>query len=194
MHFSLERKLLKTRKRFIFSLRSAGAGCLVVFVGALHTWFAQDLFTSKFELSTPSHPYSDSNFRVGWMLFLLGKIELLPPNCDLVTAFHLLIAVLNVLFVHIPKKRLRFNLSDVQSASERTADGRIDTVAVLAAVNHAIPDGVRPLMAKLNMLMIPVFKVMSTLTSMAGLHNRSDIRVSKFRMRDWRLLTRTLWR
>jgi len=117
-----------------------------------------DLFTSKFELSTPSHPYSDPNFRLGWLVFLLGKTELLPVHCDLVSSFHLLVCVLNTLLAHMPKRRLRFKFADKLIMPKQTEDGRVDTVASLAVICRAIPSEVEPLVKKLDALLQPVLE------------------------------------
>jgi len=117
-----------------------------------------DLFASRFELSTPSHPASDPNFRLGWLLFLLGRAELLPTYPDLVSCYHLLLAACNVLLVHMPRRRLRLKLTDPLTMCARTSDGRVDTLMSLALAANSIPSEVSALAAKLDALLIPTLK------------------------------------
>jgi hypothetical protein len=119
---------------------------------------SQDIFLSKFDISTPSHPASDPNFRLGWLAFLVGKAKLLSPHPNLLVCFHLLVAVFNFLTAHMPKRRLQLN-GDPSSMPSRKADGRIDTAASLAAMHSADPADVATLLAKLDELTEEILKV-----------------------------------
>ena len=92
-------------------------------------------------------------------MFLAAKAKLLPPNPDLIVCFNLLVAVFNVLVAHMPKRRLHLGASGPQAMTATADDGRIDTVASLAAMHHADPAQVATLVAKLDHLLQDILKV-----------------------------------
>ena len=98
-------------------------------------------------------------------MFLLAKTEMLPPQCDLVSTFHLLVCVLNVLLVHMPKRRLRFKFADKLMMPQQTQDGRVDTIASLATITQAVPSVLEPMVKKLDTVLLPIFEVGAHLSS-----------------------------
>jgi len=105
----------------------------------------QDMFASKFEIATPNHPNNDPNFRFGWLLYLVAKAKLLSGHPDLVTCFNLLVAVFNVLMVHMPARKRRVQLTDSLAMPVVADDCRVDTVASLATTTGAMPADVQAL-------------------------------------------------
>jgi hypothetical protein len=73
--------------------------------------------------------------RLAWLMFVVAKQRLLPPQPDLVSLFHLLLAVVAALRDHAPW------------AADAVGDGAAepaDTLAVLAAAHKASTEEVRP--------------------------------------------------
>ena len=70
--------------------------------------------------------------RLAWLLFLVTKQRLLPPHPDLVSLFHLLLAVVAALHDHAPWA----------PAVDAGAGAPADTLAALAAAHKASTDEV----------------------------------------------------
>lgn len=78
-------------------------------------WVAQDIFACYFETSVQSPgPQGCSVYKTAWLLFLYAKARLLPPFPDLVSAFNLLLCIMNLLLAHVPLQHHCFPPSDAQ--------------------------------------------------------------------------------
>ena len=62
------------------------------------------MFRRYFPLSLASPGLAPPTLQLCWMLFLVSKGRLLPPSPDLVSAFSLLVCVVNTLLVHVTPK------------------------------------------------------------------------------------------
>lgn len=149
----------------------------------------QDIYTAKFELSTPSNPSNDSNFRMGWVLFIMCKAVFLPVHADLVSCFHLLVAVLNFLVVHMPACNLRLKMDDPKDMPHKTSDGRVDTVQSLAANTNALASEVTWMVHRMDQLLVPILKAsLLCLLWPVGFHSLTMSRVMQ-RTREYASLS-----
>jgi len=78
-------------------------------------------------------------FLFGWCLFLVCKGKLLADPPDLVNAFHVLISVVNLLFVHVPShfRKISFKDPALLAKSEGIPNGAINTLSYICDLNNA---------------------------------------------------------
>ncbi|KAK9861918.1 hypothetical protein WJX84_011184 [Apatococcus fuscideae] len=137
----------------------------------------RDIFTCYFEPSAQNPgPRGWSVYKTAWLLFLYAKARLLPPFPDLVSAFNLLLCIINFLLAHIPLQHHCFLSSDTQRYPVRTASGVADTLQSLVSLYRASLVDALPLASALNALL------QSDLSSLQeqepGLEQPSDLNTS----------------
>ena len=90
--------------------------------------------------AAPPDSSAAAQHRLAWLLFLVVKHRLLPPHPDLVSLFHLLLAVVAALRDHAP-------WAPEFSGTEQEGDKRECTLAALAAAHKASAEEVRRVVA-----------------------------------------------
>ena len=117
---------------------------------------AQDLFQAHFTLPVGGGAAGEpSAFGLTWLLYIYAKARLLPPFPDLVSSFNLLVAVIGFAHARIPARaRAGEGLAapaSMPGAAERHGGGG-DALAWLAATNKVSEAELRPLAARLDVL------------------------------------------
>lgn len=94
----------------------------------------QDMFRRYLSFSYAAFSQPPPALQLCWMLFLVSKHRLLPQSPDLVSAFSLLVCVINVLLVHTAAKS---DAVDGLLRSQQEANGPVSVLQALTSAHKA---------------------------------------------------------
>eukprot|EP00898_Chlorokybus_atmophyticus_P003593 jgi/Chlat1/4234/Chrsp27S04309 len=121
-------------------------------------------YNSMFEATGGANATTSANatrsacVRFGWHLFALAKARLLPPHPDLAQSFFLLLAVMDVVLLHVPAQFRKFNTfcdatvfaGVAVNGKQPGASERLDTLTWLTSKFHASHGQVQVLSTQLQ--------------------------------------------
>lgn len=133
----------------------------------------QELFVAVDPNNEKDSTYRSDSYRFGWLLFLALREHVFCMCKDLVTCTHALVAVLAVLFIHVPARFRNLNLVDSERIVKK---GEIvDLLASLCNMYETSEDDLKDTFVKLNNLITQLLKQKPCLASECKFKNLDNI-------------------